>query len=349
VPIDYKHNSIKIDMRPEVVEENIINEENITNDTNTGKAILDYIFENFLLALKTKTVDKGEHNWYKHCCIVLDDICKNNDIIKADSKKDRVIIMEQILVEHIVDSLMMNEKVELLNYIYSNTIPTPNITNDELKKFFDTIDATILNTVFKTFFGRIKMYILSKFIVSKGIKGIVMFNGPSSVENFNVFVIEKNRCVPASPEDINDLDVAIKNKYILKPNKYRKMNTDVGFIGFETNNKYMVYKVKDTTNARSTGFRCDQSGKNNIIQLLKTIDTENDYKTDKLNAFELCVKQEFLLRIFEKISNGYKLENDKQIVKGDKIENIEINNKIWFLDTETAIINEFEKKEKKLK
>ena len=49
-------------------------------------------------------------------------------------------------------------------------------------------------------------------------------------------------------------------------------------------------------------------------------------KVTKDGAFELCLRQEFILRIFEK-------------QKVDK--------KTWFLDTETAIINEFEKKEKK--
>jgi hypothetical protein len=191
----------------------------------------------------------------------------------------------------------------------------------------------------------------SKIFISKGIKAIVMFNGPSSVDNLNVFVIENNKCIPATPEDIRDLEDAIQNKYILKPNNKRKLNRYVGFIGFETNKKYMVYKVKDIQNTRSTGFRCDQSGKDNIIQLLNEIETNTEYKTDteKLNAFELCVKQELLFRIFEKISNGDKLENGKNIIKGEKIDNSELNKKIWFLDTETAILNEFEKKKNKIK
>ena len=348
VPIDYKHKSIKFDMKQDIVEETVDTNTNI-NDVKEGKIILDNMFDNYLLALKSKTVDRGDHNWYKHCGNVIDDIVKNNDIITADTEKDRIIILEQILVEHIVDSLMMNETVELLNYIYSNSVPMPNIINDELKQFFDTLDPKIISSVFKRFFGRIKLYILTKLIISKGITCVVLFNGPSRVENLNIFVIENNRFISASPEDIRDLEDAIQDSYMLKPNKGRILNKYVGFIGFETNKKFMVYKVKDTKNARSTGFRCDQSGKDNIIQLLNEIDTATDYKTDNLNAFELCVKQEFLLRIFEKIANGNKLENGKPIIKGEKIANIVLDKKIWFLNTETAIINEFEKKEKKIK
>jgi hypothetical protein len=105
------------------------------------------------------------------------------------------------------------------------------------------------------------------------------------------------------------------------------MNHYVGFIGFETNKKFMVYKVKDTENTRSTGFRCDQSGKEKIVKLLNDIEMEDKYVTKgtKEGAFELCVRQEFTLRSFE---------------------NQNLDNKTWFLDTETAIINEFEKKEK---
>jgi hypothetical protein len=46
-------------------------------------------------------------------------------------------------------------------------------------------------------------------------------------------------------------------------------------------------------------------------------------KDTKDSAFELCVRQEFTLR-------HYELNNEKS--------------KTWFLDTETAIINEFEKR-----
>ena len=95
-----------------------------------------------------------------------------------------------------------------------------------------------------------------------------------------------------------------------------------------THKKFMVYKVKDTNNLRSTGFRCDQSGKDKITKLLNDIESSDKYvsKEIKSGASELCVRQEFTLRSFEKQKK---------------------HNLTWFLDTETAIINEFEKKEKK--
>ena len=114
---------------------------------------------------------------------------------------------------------------------------------------------------------------------------------------------------------------------MLKNNKEAKiLNKYVGFIGFDTNNN-MVYKLKDTLNERSTGARCDQSGKlknlEKIMELDPNLKNENEKEIGGLH--ELCVRQELLLRLYQK--DKYK-------------------NKLWFVDPETAIINEFEKKER---
>ena len=98
----------------------------------------------------------------------------------------------------------------------------------------------------------------------------------------------------------------------------------------------MIYKVKDTKNERSTGFRCDQSGKEKIINLLNDIELDERFasKVTKDGAKELCVRQELTLRNLEYQEKQKKLKNSKY------------NPVTFFLDTETAILNEFEKKEK---
>jgi len=230
-------------------------------------------------------------------------------------KTNTTEILKEFLVEHIVDSLMMDEKIDLLNYIYSDSDLVSKLTNKEEQQFFE----------------KMRVYLTGKLITSKGITGIIIFNGPSRKENMNVFVLDKSKNVwnPAEPEDKNDLEPGILKKYHLKEN----LNKYVGFIGFETNIKYMVYKVKDTENKRSTGFRCDQSGKNKIMQLLNDIELEDKYlsKVTKEGVFELCVRQEFTLRSLE--------YQEKEKPKNRQI--------TYFLDTETAIMNEFEKKDKK--
>ena len=319
VPIDYKHNVVKFEINSNItkpiidnktiddkpIDETQIQEKIVKkNIVYVGAQVLELMFVNYNLTLESTKVQRGNDNWYQHCGIVFRKLAKENDIIPANSEQERLEILEQFLIEHIVDNLIMDEKIDLLNYIYSDEHLETKLTNERLKRFF----------------GKMKKYLLSKLIVSKGITGIVIFDGPSRIENVNIYILEDNTWIVAKPEDKRDLQDAILKKYRLKSN----LNQYVGFIGFETKKKYMIYKVKDTENVRSTGFRCDQSGKEKIIKILNNIEIYDRYSS-KDGVFELCVRQEFILRSFE---------------------NQKLDNKTWFLDTETAIINEFEKKEK---
>ena len=316
VPIDYKHNMIKFEIKSNIAKpvidkrnigEKVLVEEIDANVVLEGKKVLDMMFENYNLALETIKVKKGNKNWYEHCGVIIRKMAKEDKLVPAESEQQRLEILEQFLIEHIVDSLMINEKVDILNYIYSN----------------ENLEKTLENERIKRLFGKMKKYLLSKLIVAKGLTGIVMFDGSSRIDNLNIYILDDNNWKPASPEDKKDLQDAILKKYRLKTN----LSQYVGFIGFENNRKFMVYKVKNTENERSTGFRCDQSGKENIIDILNSIEIDDKYasKVTKAGAYELCVRQEFTLRSFE---------------------HQHLDNKTWFLDTETAIINEFEKKEK---
>ena len=314
VPIDYKRNNINFKIKTNIIKQVIdkrgIGEKIDEKDVEEymlveGKNVLDTMFSNYNLALETSKIQRGNDNWYEMCGIVIRKIAKENDIIPADSEQERLEILETFLIEHIVDSLMMTEKIDLLNYIYANK------------------DLEFNNERLKRFYNKMKKYLLTKLIVAKGITGIVIFNGPSRIENLNMFILDENKWVPAKPEDKRDLENSILKKYKLKTN----LSHYVGFIGFETNRKFMVYQIKDTTNERSTGFRCDQSGKDKIMNILNDIETDDRFvsKVTKDGAKELCVRQELTLRSFE---------------------NQQLDKSTWFLDTETAIINEFQKKEK---
>jgi hypothetical protein len=298
-------------MNPVIDKHHISSEQTIANIE--GQAVFNEMFKNYNTVYTVTEIGKKEDDWYKQCSMVIKKLMKEDDIIPAGSDEERLNLLDDLLVEHIVDMLIMNDKIHLLNYIYS-------IDNSDTFKF-DVNNQ--LNTRMKRLFDKSKEYMMSKLLVSKGITGILMFNGVSRVTNRNFFVLNENKWIPASPEDINDLKSAIGPQYQIKnPNNY------IGFIGFENKNNYMVYKVKDMDNPRSSGFRCDQSGKDKIMDILNDIESDVKYsKGDtKESKFELCVRQEFVLRSFDKIK---------------------LNKKRWFVDTETAIINEFEKKEKK--
>jgi hypothetical protein len=333
VPIDYKHNMIKFEIKTNAIKpvidkrgiEDIFFEKEADEQLFLeGKNVLDAMFNNFInysLALKANHKQRGNDDWYHLCGVVIKKMYKQDNIISANSDIERLEILNQFLIEHIVDSLMMSEKIDLLNYIYAN-------------KDLD-LESKLTDQTLKKFYTKIKIYLKTKIIVAKGITGIVIFNGLSRINNLNIFILDDNTWIPAKPEDKRDLEDAILKKYRLKTN----LNHYVGFIGFENNNKYMVFQIKDTENERSTGFRCDQAGKNKIISILRNIDSDDKFTSKVISkknnknkeeegegAKELCVRAELTLRIFEKQK---------------------LNNQTWFVDTETAIVNEFQKKEKK--
>jgi hypothetical protein len=219
-------------------------------------------------------------------------------------------ILFKYVIEHIVDTLMLEERVDLMNFIWND-------------KKYNTI---ITEPGFKLFANNVLKYLQTKIIEHKKMKAMVIYDGISSRENLRIFVLTDKQWLPAEPEDKITLSVEIDERYKLKEND--KLTPYVGFIGFENTKKYMVYKIKDTTNERSTGYRCDQSSKEKVIDVLNQIEGYDKYanKTTKDSAVELCVRQELTLR-------------HKQ--------NQEKNDTIWFLDTETAIYNEFEKRDKR--
>jgi hypothetical protein len=269
-----------------------------------GKETLNIMYENYKLVAKTNSVERGNKSWYENCGIVMRKM--NIDGLPNNT-------LHMFLIEHIVDTLMINERINLLNFLYTN------------KNYEDEIE----DVIFKRMILAVRTYLSSKEIPGpRNLIAMVIYDGPSSKENLKIYVLNDGTWLEAEPEDKRSLIGIINKKYKLS----KPLNDYVGFIGFETNKKYMVYKVKNTKNERSTGFRCDQAGKDKVLDVLKNIEGQkqspDDIATKKVvtkeSAIELCIKQEFTLRNLQK--------TDKS--------------QIWFLDTETAIYNEFEKRDK---
>ena len=247
--------------------------------------------------------------------------------------------MDKFIVHHIVDTLLFQDRIDLMNYLQMDT--EPNKTGPNKKGTLKEDD----------FISLIKEY-LNKKTITIAIKKTkltcaVVFDGPSkqykeitankgkTTGNLNLFILKSKKWVPAEPEDKRDLEQGIIVHYKLEPTDKSQMNERVGFIGFETNQKDMVFKIKDTENSRSSGYQCIQAGKGKkILDILDELEKEQEKdnpvlirsdKDAKESVFELCIRIELLLRIYQ----------DKNT-----------NGKTWFIDTETAIFNQFEKKEK---
>ena len=113
------------------------------------------------------------------------------------------------------------------------------------------------------------------------------------------FTIVDNELVPSKATEIETII-----KELIKIKKFN-LNSIIGFIG-NFKKKYSVFKIKNTTKARDTGYRADQKGKVDIIKVINTLlgREHYTYANTKVvsNSKEMCVDQELLFRYFNEIN-----------------------------------------------
>jgi hypothetical protein len=138
----------------------------------------------------------------------------------------------------------------------------------------------------------------------------------------NIMIWDKNvkSWINAEPEDEIEVGEKIKEQFQIKSDTFSNI---VGFIGFEKNNRYLVFKVKETKASRNKGARCDEAIKSKKILILNEIVGKDKYNKENTRGAvqsELCSLQELLLRYYNK---------EKK------------DSKVWFLSFELAMIYKF--------
>ena len=326
VPIDYKHEKIifnvnppaneRADERADERDEELEKEakaveiypkfqEKINAEYNLGITLINELKENYDLAIRfmncvdCEKIKRGDDNWYKHCGITMRKLTDDSGINISE------IQCSELLIEHIVDMLIFHEKLLLLKYIY---IEDESVVGDE--------DISEDMLIFK---ARLKQYTDSKLIVTKKIKGMMLY----SKNTMKMMILQNNgNWINAEPEDERELLEKIAQQY--KENNYENYNTLVGFVGHDNKNKYLVFKIKNTVSKRNTGARCDEAAKTKKIEMLNSIFGKEDKYTQEntkgMVQSELCSLQELILRHFN---------------------NIRANGKVWFLDFEMAMLLKF--------
>jgi hypothetical protein len=305
-PIDYKHEMINFEIKQNIlkpvidkrnINKFIIEEEEVSFPE--GNRLINEMKVNFDISrefTKQPKVPRGDDNWYKHCGIVMKKMSK-----EYPDSKEYII---SYLVAHMMELLLFEEKLDVMNYLYS----------------LETINKNTFEWFAKEYFEQniIKTKNFTAFIMYKLNKRMIMILNKS------------NKWVEAEPEDQREIASSKETKEFLtlKPEDYNRI---VGFIGYEKSNRYFVFKTKDMLSKRDTGARCDESGKVKTLQKINEILGENKYTNENTKAekdsdgnvireavghVELCVLQEFLLRYF----NTIKREDKK-----------------WFISPEMAI------------
>jgi len=297
VPIDYKHSMINFEIKQDivkpVVDKRNLNEAIVEGEIPfflEGKKIIDEMNVNLTISkdfTKQTRVPRGDENWYKHCGIVIKKMAKEYPQTRGD-------ILIQLLIEHMIELLLFEDKLEIMNYLYS------------------------LNTIKSgTFEWFAKEYFDKNIIATKNLKAIIMYK-----LNKRVIMIlnNDNKWVQSEPEDEREIAASKEGKEVLtfKADDYNKI---VGFIGYEKNNRYLVFKTKDMLSKRDTGARCDEAGKDKTMKKINEIlgetkftsentkqqkDADGNVTKEAVNHIELCVFQEFILRYFDTIKRDEK-------------------------------------------
>ena len=282
-PIDYKRSKllIKIDEPKNMMSVQQIQKDLPVVHANSSSVseVLEMMKANYNRALSPEDISRGETDWYKFCGHVI------NQLESEGIDKN---ILTDFLIAHQVDTLIYNDKMALLNYLYFKSELTE---YEELIKQY--IDKRILT----------KNSLIGLFLQKKG-KHKLMIKKESSWEE---------------AEDSDKVDLAEEIRKLIDgiiPN----LNEVFGFINNFKGGE-LVFKTKDLSIKRSKGARCDQAGKkgnNGVIKTLNKIIGEEKY-TDKntkgIYALQLCVQEEFMLRLRNKIKH---------------------KNKVWFLGPEQA-------------
>ena len=298
VPIDYKHDTINFEIKQNIVKPVIdkrnVNKEIIEEDEKSfpeGKRLIDEMKVNFDISrdfTKQPKVPRGDDNWYKHSGIVIRKMSKDY----PETKNNNLLIT--LLVAHMIEVLLFDEKLSVMNYLYSLDSIKQDTFEWIAKEYFETHTITTKNFII--------------FIMYKLNKRMIMI------------LNEKNIWIEAEPEDQIEIANSKEAKEYLTmiPGEYSKI---IGFIGYEKSNKYLIFKTKGMTSTRDTGARCDESGKNKTIQKINDIigevkytsentkvkkDSDGNVINEAVGQTELCVLQEFILRYFNTIKKDDK-------------------------------------------
>ena len=296
VPLDYKHETIKFEIKNNI-SENVLREikEEETN-ISSGKSILDSLQEKYDLAVqfqqKDSVVKRGDDNWYKFCGIAI------RRLTEGGMKEN---ILDELLVDHLLDSLLFSEKKEVIQYLYSNDIEE------------NTFQEKAMN-----YFRRNTIIFQNKFN-SNSTTSILLYNINEKEE---ILIFANGSWQKAEPEDIRELLEAanVRDKWIIKN---QKLNNLIGFMGYEKQNRYLVFKIKDMKSKRNSGARCDEGGKAKTLKMLNEVVGEERYTNESTKGLvqtELCCLLEMIMRYYNRMK---------------------IDDKIWFLNSDVALFNKF--------
>jgi len=218
--------------------------------------------EQFETSLVVQTIDTHTDDWYKICSVVIPHL-------KQDGWKQD--LLETFIVHHIIESLLFEDTLSLLNYMETLTEQ----------------DDVLLNHT--------RAYFKHKFVHSKDRIGLQLQNLGKQQLIVSSPTLPRQWSI-AKPQDYEDLSEEItKNIQKVIPIQER-LNKYIGsMVIFKKD--YMVFKIRDMSQSRNSGARCDQASKIKSIKILTDVLEETQYTVkSSFSRYELCIIQEFWFR-----------------------------------------------------
>ena len=297
VPVSHISKFIKIEDTCDKKDDKTCHLDNINimpNIKHNGKEIIsnmELIMKNMSKILNPR--DKTNYTWYDWANVVMKKMEKEYNV----SQK----ILNNLLLDHIYDSIVMKDKIDLLNYM---TIDDPDWSSCKISSKMSDI------------YNEMRKRLCNNIIHVNKITGIGLINSKNKM-NIYVYSDTHTQWAPAESEDIYDITPQLNKIHQLDD---KKLNKYIGFMGFDTNGSQMVFKAKDISSHRNTGFRCEQSGKAKLMEFMNNLegdDSKYSKTKTKENIIELCVKCELIMRMHD---------------------NIKTKSSIWFISPETSIL-----------
>jgi hypothetical protein len=240
--------------------------------------------------------------WYGHFGVMMHKFLQNEINKTVNATLDD---MKRYLIHHIVDSLNHAEKLLLLNYLYTQK----------------DADLGDFEKLVKDYAGHALVHKYKQKTYA------ILFSGKTKIdyetgedENRKIYVLKQSGFAPIDLSDEKRMIEYVTGVVgaFKEHNVKGRINSLIGFIGYEKLGEHILFKIKDINNLRNlAGARCDQFSKSSaIIDLNKLV--SQDYFNNENTAGateELCIMMELICRHYsEKMKNG----------------------KIWFLTLEQA-------------
>jgi len=289
VPIDYKHATIeyevknnKNEVKPLKPKTSLLeddNEDNAEISNDEGKTIVEEMNVHYETTKEYKSipkVDRGDNDWYKHAGIVMQKMEKEYP--------ESSPYLYFLLISHMIESLLFDDKLSVMNYIYS----LQSIREDSIERYIkDYFEKHSITT--KDF---------TVFIAYKLDKRVILVLDGNIWKDITTSNIVDSREVASS--------IVTKQFLAFDRSHYHSI---VGFMGYEKGNANIVFKTKNMDSKRDTGATCEDAGKAKNIARLNEIVGQDIYtaqNTKPVSNFELCIIKEFILRYFNEIRKDNK-------------------------------------------